>query len=632
MKAKGFIATFLTVFFIAATALAGGPANMKTDVPTIPEADCDQAGWISLEVGSGFDLHEGDQIVWSTTNNVPLCKDINIFMSIADLAGANLYPQTNISAIFTTNAANSIDITGNALDLVGGVLANAAGDSWEAGFLIVGNSGSNRITLTFTRRWVTAVTNAYAVGNTTGNYAGMIGLGNDGAGGVVGNLGYIMTFNVNAGAPTDVCTIRLFDSNNDVFASNTNAGFFEKETAAPFGYVDTIEPQDNVLCLDTNNDATLVNGQYVWATPDSQPGIVAGASQVSFSGDYTIANISGSEGYATSTVGKGQCETVSIGATFDQFGNPIGDEATLDVGNYTGGLAGACTGSRWADQVGSCEEGDGYGILITKSGNFQIADSFSLRLSLAVSTDGGNTYTDINMDNAWFNSNGSVFETMASNIGNIQCDADAAVASALSLADNNGNAGFTNTDGDNYILQADYATVQGNTYDSFLLDVGQISYLKSAFDDGDIIALKVELWKFPCGLVETDYICLATAVDACSTGAGPTTTISFPYGVGADNTAFWTGIAITNTTDTDGTATVTFYGTEGGVSTYDIAVGARDIENFSMSNVMDLLTGTLTGAENFQAVVTADVAIDGIMFIGGRGTNTVLHGYLPRQR
>jgi hypothetical protein len=571
-------------------------------------------------------------------------------MSVAEVVAKN-FPIATDKAIFASNALDAIDITGT--DTVGGLVANAAGDEWEMGFLIRGTAGSTTINLTVTRRWRTVVSDPYdATLNPTGAYVGKLGIGNlwdhDGDGGAVtaeitpGTADLVMTVNTAAGDPSDVITIRLFDSNNDTFnglwdhdanpatpdiEATSQAGWWEKATTAPYAYVDYIEPEDNVLCITTNLGATLVNGQYVWATPDSQPGTVAGSSQVSFSGDYTIANISGSEGYTVQPVGKGICETVTIGTSFDQYGNPIGDETTLDVGDYDDG---GCTGSRWSDQVNTCETGDGFGVLISKSSNFGAADAYRLELSLAVSSDGGSTYTDIDGDDAWFAGDNVAYETSASNVGNAQCSGTAADATtAMNLTTNETD----NTDSMPYIQGSDYTTVLSNTYDSYLIDVGTIGYLKSAFAAGDIIALKVVVYKFPCGLVATEYVCLATAVAQCPTSGGGTSyTVFYPYGVGANNAQFWSGIAVVNTSSVDGTAVATFYGDLGGQSAYTVDVPARGMVTFSMGQIMSdpAMVGTLTGDENWQCSITADTTIDGVTFVGGKGAYEVLHGYLPR--
>jgi hypothetical protein len=460
----------------------------------------------------------------------------------------------------------------------------------------------------------------------------MIGVGNNGAGGAVGSGQYIMTFNAVAN-PTDILTIRLFDSNEDEFNGlvPSMAGFYEKDTDAPFGYIDDIEPQDNVLCLDTNNEATLVNGQYVWATPDSQPGTTPGSSQVSFSGDYTIANISGSEGYTVTPVGKAECEDINIADDVDQFGNPIGPIASgLDVGDY--GACGAAP-TRWGYQDGFCNlAANGYGVLVSKSTDFALSEQYGITVQLAMSSDGGSTFTNVDADEAYWTTVPVIFETTSTAPGNIQCAADAAVASGAGLP-----TAITGDDSDGVsrILGAEFAyfPVVDPENNAFMIDLGAFSVVKAAFSAGDIIYARVTVTKFPCGEVAEEYICLGNIVDGCGTGPGAAYQCFYPYGVGADNTSFWTGIAITNTGTADGTATVTFYGTEGGMSTYTRAVAAHDIETFSMATIMGdpNMVGDLTGAENFQAIVNTDFPVDGIMFVGGRGTNTVLHGYLPRQ-
>jgi hypothetical protein len=647
MKTKSFLVTMLTLFCFAAVAFAGGPAEMKTDVPTIPETECDQAGWISLEVKNGFTMHEGDQIVWSLTNNVPLCKDVEIFLAIADY-NENVYGQDTALPVFTSDAADQINVTGT--DVVAGVIEDAggAGDGYSVGFYIRGTAGSNQVTLTFTRIVNTAVV--------AGSFVGMRGIGTG------GTADLKIEFDASGGDPAgDELTIRLFDSANDAYdpdngaafvngvtPANAEAGFVKDDTATTTvkDYVDPINAEDNVLCIDTNNGATLVNGQYVWATPDSQPGVVAGASQVSFSGDYTIANISGAEGYTIAMVGKAECEDIDVSDTVDQFGNPIGPVATsLDVGDYNN--AAGCATYRWGTHTtGFCNDGDlaGFGVLIGKSASFSATEQYGMEISLVTSTDGGSTYTAAAANQLYWDGGADVpalFETTSTAVGNIQCDGVTAGASAQGnfavttnttvIATVTYTTGFTLDDGVN-----NFFTVDSNANNAFLLDLPNFNVVKAAYAAGTMIFAKITLTKFPCGEVAEDYICLGTVVNGCGAGGGGagalTDVLLFPYGTGAGNANFWTGIAIANTSATDGNATITFYGANGGVGVYSLTVGARDIQNFAMSGIMSSLDAgsTLTSAENFQAVVATDFTADGLMFIGSTN-GSQLHGYLPRE-
>jgi hypothetical protein len=611
MNFKGLkiLVTLCTVFFFAATAFAGGEAEIKTDVPAIPQSVCDQAGWISMEVGDGFTLYENDSIEWSLTNGVELCKAVDMFLIIADQTPMT-YAQGSTVAISTTNAANQVTVTsaasGDEAELVGG------GGDGALGLHIVGNVGQQTVTVTLRR--IDLVT------------------------GLIGDFDAIdpdthdleIAFGVGLGDVTDTMTIRLFDNKADAYAGAGDIGFRKDDPATTTveDYLIDIDPEDNSLCIDTlTNDPQFESGQYVNATPDSQP--ASGGTQISFTGDSRVANITGSEGYTIDRLSKDACPDIAIGGTPNQFGVITGAPGSFDPGDFDNTAKLATAGSRWSAGSPLCQTA-GTGVIITKSSNWSLSDQYEIEISMAVMAAGATSYTAADADEVWFSNGANVYTTDSSD-SNIQHD-NTAIAAIAPVETATVDATTTNTTAYTY----EYFNPTDNTQDSFILDIGDIGIDPNALTVGDTIGLVVTLRKFPCGEVITETLCMGVVVQSCSsTGPSTSSTLYFPFGIGASNSNYWSGIAIANQSALAGDVTCVLYGEGGGSATYDggtvDAMGMLRVPvNTAFFNGLTQGTTALSAGDSFQMYCTCGFASDGVMMIGTDDL-TALHGYLGRQ-
>lgn len=643
MRAKSltFLVTVMTVLCFAATGFAASlqQVDMKTDVPTIPISACDRAGFISFEVGNGFTMTEGDVIQLNLTNKVILCKKVDYFLVIADDT-AMTYDQsasTNGAPVITSNVANTIDVGGTA-----GTLLVAGGTNNVLGFLVKGNANSSRVTLQLARMDTT--TGAVTVSNDPADY-------------------YQITFDVDTvggGDVTDLLTVLLFDMKAKTYVDSSSEVGFRKDdvaTTADVDYLDDIVDTDNTLCIDTDDpDVVFSDGQYVRATPQSIPASITGVTPtpLTFTGDNTVATVSGTTGYTVEAVGKGTCPTVTISPELDQDGDPIeGTSSTFDMGDYTNPcLAANYDDGRWQQSESNIcasdanTDGKGRGIIISRSNAYDNAEQMRITMSLAIMRANSSTYAAPGAATAWIvgNTAEGIYFTQNGTDGNVSC-------TAAAIDEQDAGYAFATTADGTEDVETSAGTVTriieqrtgwmvpgdsgiagfGSDRDSMMVDANTVYFDKSMLSAGDTLYWKVTTERYPCGVVDESYVCIFTAQE-CDTDTTASYELTFPYGIGADNVNFWSGLNITNLSSTDGSATATFYGMDGTMGTYTFDVEANNITNFSMLQIKDSITGGLSSSVNFYCVVETDFEADGLMLIGGKGANAgVLHGYLPRK-
>jgi hypothetical protein len=121
MRRKG-ILTLLTVVYMVLTfsvvTFAADNAVMKTTVPNIPKSTCYQAGTVRVEFDEGTWLGNGDIIMFSLSNNVTLCRDINFYLALdsgvlagGGAAGSQTYAvQVVTSSVLTPTVIDFNDI------------------------------------------------------------------------------------------------------------------------------------------------------------------------------------------------------------------------------------------------------------------------------------------------------------------------------------------------------------------------------------------------------------------------------------------------------------------------------------------------------------------------------------------
>ncbi len=105
----------------------------------------------------------------------------------------------------------------------------------------------------------------------------------------------------------------------------------------------------------------------------------------------------------------------------------------------------------------------------------------------------------------------------------------------------------------------------------------------------------------------------------------PNCNMCFPYMVGAGDSDWWGGIAITNTSGTAGTATFTVYA-EGDTATFTRTVPAQSVDAFTLADHAADLAGLNSSARTYIEV-EATFTMDGFALLGD---GTQAQGYLPR--
>lgn len=121
-----------------------------------------------------------------------------------------------------------------------------------------------------------------------------------------------------------------------------------------------------------------------------------------------------------------------------------------------------------------------------------------------------------------------------------------------------------------------------------------------------------------------------------TSGTSECTRLIAPYGTGADNPIFWTGLGITNyNLEEEAPCTITLYDGSGGSGTMEITIPRQGIFSATMGQIVHdpkFVDGDtpLDPSLDLWIVVESDKRIDGIVFLGDTAV-TLLHGYLFRK-
>ncbi|ACN16088.1 hypothetical protein HRM2_30050 [Desulforapulum autotrophicum HRM2] len=594
-KSIAYAIAICAVFMFTGVAFANNHVTLKTTVPNIAKSECDQAGTITMELDSGTKMQSGDVIQFTLNNDVTACKAIDYFLALADDGPLGSIISIDPADPVTTNgaspAADLIKVTSPS-DVTSASAAATAfgsgalaidGSAATVGFRVYAQKGSQIVTMTLGYldpsdkfRTVTATNSEKFV------------------------VEYVPTLT------TTILSIKLFD---EKIGGNY---FFKSATSPSVAYDQNIALEDNVICINTIN----FSYEYVGATPDS---IVAStAYKLGFSGDYTIAHVVAATAYVVQNVCKDACNTVEIASSTDQFGFKSKPSGVFDSGVYSTLAAGAAgLADRWTS-TGTCDLALGNGVILRKVGdNFVANQIFTVKLELLI--DG------IAADDSvvWWDSTftgGYVYDTTISNAGRCSSAGTPMTAGTLNSSVVAANATILNTE-----------ITAGSAHDSFVIDLPQVHYDYTKLVAGAKLEVKVTFGKYPCGGTTVGTMCLATFVNECATAAG-TYSLLYPFATGSSNASFWSGIVVTNTSMNAVNATITLYDTKGGSGSLAVSMDAKAQYTKMIGDIVSAATfvnGTtaLDTASDVQVEVTADDAVDGIMFVGGTG---VMHGYLPR--
>jgi hypothetical protein len=206
----------------------------------------------------------------------------------------------------------------------------------------------------------------------------------------------------------------------------------------------------------------------------------------------------------------------------------------------------------------------------------------------------------------------------------------------LSLADNHD---CTETNSSSYI-SLNYsdvtASADANDY-GILFTMPNIYYNREIVDDGDEVTAQVTVeirygGNICGGDTLQDTYCFGEFVDNC----GAVSMLTYPYFTDyQDQSGYWNGIAITNMSGSDGTATLTIYEADGDVLRYTASIGAREVWADILYNMMGDMTfvteedGTIGNSRCWISVAT-DFSASGFAMISDWNNYGASMGYLPK--
>ena len=606
------LVTAFAVIGLASAAFAANNCEMSSDKPNIPYSTCEQAGAITLNFDNQTQIHEGDNITLTLSQNVSVCGNIDYFLFLADEGGEGLTSLSTDPVISTTGSASNDDID---TFYNGGLVADAAVitdgvDNYAVGFLVQAVDGSRFINITLARRYLTSV-----AGPPVGTVV------------VDDTTDLEITFDPDD--TNDQLIIKIFDEKSQpVF-------FFEEgdPVAFPNIYNDDIEDvgdeSDNVLCIDTVTEN--FTGSYVYAIPASNP--TTNPYQITFFGDYIVAQMVAAINFVIEEACKDDiCRYVPTESGVDQEGSPIPATGIFDFGSY---LPGVCdlTQDRWTS-AGYCDlyaSGDantyGNGIMIYREGDtFDNGDQY--RISMTVRVGATADPTEVVFNNLGTNS----FWTTSNEQGNCSCSTTSVVA-------NNTGVGWVWTDGTATSMYADFTVTAAETgFGAILLDLAAATVDLDNVSPGQRVYLDVTLYKLPCGIVQSATICLSELIAACPSlttatvaidgiafigdrvlehvlhgylgrlpGLVPGATLTYPYVPAINDPGFFTGFVVNNVGGSDVTLTITITDNVGGTATASMTLSSglqmvNTLENLTLVDGSPALNRDLSGYVTVTAV------------------------------
>lgn len=621
--------TVLLLIGFTGTAYAAFELTVSTDVKTIPATDCDQAGSYTMTAQNGAQMREGDTITYrltSTGGSVSLCKTLDYFLVFSNDGTLNCQTD-NSYPVFATNVGDRIRFitdAGVCMDAISG--AGTGGTNLMFGLLVQGTTGNDYVTATARVAYADGMMRSLPADRVVMTYVGT--------------------------DPANRLSISLFDEKNNQFDDNAatgtdEPGFRKLDTAASgaaniYDYDVNIDPEDNALCLNTS--AVTGTSSFVEASPESSPS--ATAYKLNFTGTYRIALVQGSLAYTAAALGKSTCLPFTLSPTVDQLGNVSSQPETFDPGTWTNGVG-------WVSGTNVCStQSLGRGIIITKGIPMVVGDQYRITLTVMSMASGGTAYASTS--HAWMKSDasgiGAAYWTIANNSNNSAASTAGFTPPAVASPgwSTIGTAGEFTVDPptateSNYTgwhsMRSGWLTVSANCGtgyneepDSIMLDVGTIWFDYNNISEGETIGLRVAVEKFPCGTVVTEDICLGVAQTAACDTSGCRLYAS--YLTNAANTAYWSGMAITNlSATTAGSATLVFYDTAGGTATKTLTLAANAIEIavFNSAYFAGITGSTIDTSLNMRCHITStNVSIEAQTMIGGADATAGIYGYAPR--
>lgn len=166
-----------------------------------------------------------------------------------------------------------------------------------------------------------------------------------------------------------------------------------------------------------------------------------------------------------------------------------------------------------------------------------------------------------------------------------------------------------------------------------LVDVPAVVFDPSQFSAGALVAMDIDLWRFPCGLIFSGTRTVAEFVTTCAVAAAGVSNLYYPYAVPLDGSSgFWFGFVLGNPSSAAGTATITYVEMDGDIGTATVTVPALGLVVYGNPELLGMLTedagnsGTL-GDSAAHIVVNCAFAGAGGFGMTGNGSDST--GYTP---
>lgn len=642
-----YLFTVLFIIGFTGSAYAAFEMTASTDVKIMTSATCNQAGSYTMSAADGLKIREGDVITFSLTNNVFVCDALDYFLLLCDDGTVRVTNDTSYAVY--TNDATSTEDSGDEFTITdaadGSTLTYTTllgdGSDWAFGLHI--SSAVNTGTITATAQRCNITTGA--LGTSTLNQPTL--------------ETWMFEFDASGGTSADSkMYVSLFDEKNtalDTSSGNVEglAGYLQKGTVSSntteYGllYTSQLAAEDNALCIDTvTGTPTFVDSEYVEATPSSNPTV--DATKLNFTGTYRIAKVSGSSSMTIAAVGKGSCPEVSLYATKDQDGNTIAALTSFEAGTYD--TSSSCSDdSRWKGlSANVCQETDkGRGIIITNDSTFATNSKYAVSMTLVKKASGSDSYGSTSHA-WWYTGTTASYFTSSANAANTSCTSGTATAVVTASGSWTGltTSSFTVVPPDGSTSYTGYHTwatgAAGNTwidvgstytaYNSIMVDMQPVFIDYNNLAVGDTIGVTVSVSKYPCGVLKSETICIGEVVSTECPTFGSACNMTYSYLINPANTAYWSGLALSNLGSLAGTATMTFTDSAGGTATVSQAMAANAIEVmlFNESWATGLSSSTLDTSKNMRLYITTDFACEGQLIIGGSDPTSGIYGYPSR--
>jgi hypothetical protein len=620
------LVSLFAVFTMVGTSMAANSVTMLSDKPIIPKSECGHGGNISLLFDADTIMHEGDVIRFLLSADTAVCGNINYFLSMADEGDETILNATD-DPIQSTSAGGDFTIFSNGTQVAGAaaIISNSAAGTLatedsevEVGFLVQATNGSRYITLTLGVR----------------DLSGPAGQ----AGQVFTQSSSDLTVTYNPTNPDDELTIKLFDGGSKNNADGI-ADFWEKDVDGLYldDIADLEDYADNVLCIDTSS----FTGSQVYAIPESRPANSDNTYQLSFLGDYIIAQIVEGVTYTIEQACKDEiCNLFDIGLSVNQAGEEIADTGDFDFGNYG---AGTPTADRWVSENYCTGPTYGNGIIFYSEDSFAEGEEYEITLTVRT---GSTANPDVTY---WLGATPeATYYTNSNSESNCDVDAPALVASGAGgwnyLVDATRASGF-----DESVQTGTYTITAAETVNNaIMIDLDDVRLDLTEVSAGEKVYVDVSVVKLPCGgAIQSATICLAELVDGCpgpvftgtnyidgicfigdrmladvmhgylartnTTTDNTSSAVFFPYAPALNDDTFFTGIAITAIGTNDVNLTVTITDSAGGSASYTtttpVPAGGQMV--FTLDSLIDdLVDGTtpLDLDENCSVRITAAAA------------------------